>query len=241
MLCRIATNANSLRMMSDKIYVDASQPATLQHSGHSVECPTLQEAVIAWRTLPDKDRHQATIQVLGGRYSADEIDRLYHAPKPEWKASFMTAIVNLVSGLAWPFVVALVVWYFRNDLKTALKRVTEVGLTGAKFEPPSPPEQQIPSPPSAVTSQELPALKPNIPAPKPDMQAYIAQIKSFISADQLDPVLQKLKTELATVGTTTAGQFELLLYLTASLTVQLSHERNYNGIFGSQLNLLGPS
>ena len=83
-LCRIATNANSLRMMLDKIYVDASQPATLRHSGHSVECPILQEAVIAWRTLPDKDRHQATIQVLGGPlYSADEIDRLYHEPKPE--------------------------------------------------------------------------------------------------------------------------------------------------------------
>jgi hypothetical protein len=86
-LCRIATNANSLKMMSDKIYVDASQPATLRHSGRSVECPTLQEAVIAWRTLPDKDRHQATIQVLGGPlYTADEIDRLYHAPKPQMKS-----------------------------------------------------------------------------------------------------------------------------------------------------------
>jgi hypothetical protein len=82
-LCRIATNANSLKMIADKIYVDASQPATLRHSGRSVERPTLQEAVIAWRTLPDKDRHQATIQVLGGPlYTADEIDRLYHAPKP---------------------------------------------------------------------------------------------------------------------------------------------------------------
>ena len=73
-----------LKMMADKIYVDASQPATLRHSGRSVECHTLQEAVIAWRTLPYKDRHQATIQVLGGPlYTADEIDRLYHAPKPE--------------------------------------------------------------------------------------------------------------------------------------------------------------
>jgi hypothetical protein len=83
-LCRIATNANSLKMMPDKIYVDASQPATLQHSGRSVECPTLHEAVIAWRGLPDKDRHQATIQVLGGPlYTADQIGRLYHEPKPE--------------------------------------------------------------------------------------------------------------------------------------------------------------
>ena len=149
----------------------------------------------------------------------------------------MTAIVNLVSGLAWPFVVALVVWYFRNDLKTALKRVTEVGLTGAKFQPPSPPEQQIPSPASAVTAQELPAPKSDVPAPKPGVQAYIAQVKSFISADQLDPVLQKLKTDLATVAMT-SDQLEVMLYLAASLTVQLSHERNYNAIFGSQINLL---
>ena len=83
-LCRIAIDANSLKMVADKIYVDASQPATLRHAGGSVECPTLHEAVIAWRALPDKDRHQATIQVLGGPlYTADEIDRLYHEPKPQ--------------------------------------------------------------------------------------------------------------------------------------------------------------
>jgi hypothetical protein len=83
-LSRIAIDANSLKMVADKIYVDASQPSTLRHAGGSVECPTLHEAVIAWRALPDKDRHQATIQVLGGPlYTANEIDRLYHEPKPE--------------------------------------------------------------------------------------------------------------------------------------------------------------
>jgi hypothetical protein len=73
-------------MTADKIYVDASQRATLRYAGGSVECPTLQEAVIAWRKLSDKDRHQATIQVnvVGGPlHTADEIDRLYHAPEPE--------------------------------------------------------------------------------------------------------------------------------------------------------------
>ena len=73
-------------MTLEKIYVDASQPATLRHAGGSVECPTLHEAVIAWRKLPDKDRHQAIIQVnvVGGPlYTADEIDRLYHEPKAE--------------------------------------------------------------------------------------------------------------------------------------------------------------
>jgi hypothetical protein len=71
-------------MTADKIYVDASQRSILRHAGGSVECPTLHEAVIAWRALPDKVRRQATIQVLGGPlYTADEIDRLYHEPKPE--------------------------------------------------------------------------------------------------------------------------------------------------------------
>jgi len=66
-------------MTADKIYVDASRPSILRLAGGSVECPTLHEAVIAWRALPEKDRHQATIQVLGGPlYTADEINRLYH-------------------------------------------------------------------------------------------------------------------------------------------------------------------
>jgi len=34
---------------SDKIYVDAFQPATLRHSGHSVDGPTRQEAVSCFR------------------------------------------------------------------------------------------------------------------------------------------------------------------------------------------------
>jgi hypothetical protein len=36
----------------DKIYVDASQPAILQHAGQSIDCPTLGEAVMEWHRLP---------------------------------------------------------------------------------------------------------------------------------------------------------------------------------------------
>jgi len=57
-------------MTADKIYVDASRPSTLRHAGGSVECPTLHEAVIAWRALPEKDRHQATIQVRRNEINA---------------------------------------------------------------------------------------------------------------------------------------------------------------------------
>ena len=65
----------------DKIYVDPSQPATLQYPGGSVDCPTLQEAVIAWHKLPAKDREKANIKVNvgdGPLYTAQDIDRLHY-------------------------------------------------------------------------------------------------------------------------------------------------------------------
>jgi hypothetical protein len=148
----------------------------------------------------------------------------------------MTAIVSLITGLAWPAVVAVGGWHYRNELKTALRRITEVGLSGAKFG--APPEQQIPSSPSTVAEQELPAPKSDVAAPKFDLRTYIEQIKSFISADQLDPVLQNIRHFL-TIIPNPSDQVEALTYLAASLSVQLAHERNYNFIFGSQLNLLG--
>jgi hypothetical protein len=72
--------------MSDaqKLYADASQPATLQHAGGSVDCHTLQEAVLAWMRLSEKDRAQATIRADDGTvYNAKEIDRLHYGPGRE--------------------------------------------------------------------------------------------------------------------------------------------------------------
>ena len=69
---------------AEKIFADASQPATLQHAGGSVHCHTLQEAVLAWMRLPEKDREQATIQADDGTvYTAKEIDRLHVASNPD--------------------------------------------------------------------------------------------------------------------------------------------------------------
>jgi hypothetical protein len=70
--------------MTDAKYVNASLPATLQYHGHSVECVTLQEAVIALHALPDGDREKASIRHDGQIYTAQEIDRLHHGPKPKW-------------------------------------------------------------------------------------------------------------------------------------------------------------
>jgi hypothetical protein len=67
-----------------KIYVDGSQPATLNDgAGALTDCPTLQEAVLAWQRLSPGQKIRATVKVIGGPvYTAHEIDRLHYEPKP---------------------------------------------------------------------------------------------------------------------------------------------------------------
>jgi hypothetical protein len=68
---------------ADKLYMDAGQPAVLIYSDHSVDCPTLQEAVLEWHRLPPDVRKHATIKVSGGTvYNAEQIDRLHYGPRP---------------------------------------------------------------------------------------------------------------------------------------------------------------
>ena len=53
--------------MSDdyKIYVDGSQPATLNDgAGALTDCPTLQEAVLAWQRLPPGQKIRATVKII---------------------------------------------------------------------------------------------------------------------------------------------------------------------------------
>ena len=62
----------------DKIYADASQPATLIDGGESIDCPTLGEAVVALDNLPELRKSVATIKVKDRVFTASEIDRLHH-------------------------------------------------------------------------------------------------------------------------------------------------------------------
>jgi hypothetical protein len=73
-------NAERAIIALEKIYVDPTLPATLQHDGEAHECHTLEEAVLAWLHLPEKERAQATIRVNGANgplYTAADIDRLH--------------------------------------------------------------------------------------------------------------------------------------------------------------------
>ena len=47
-----------------KIYVDAGRPATLNDgAGNLTDCATLQEAVLAWHTLPSAQKIRATVKM----------------------------------------------------------------------------------------------------------------------------------------------------------------------------------
>jgi hypothetical protein len=64
-----------------KIFTDPSQPAVLRYGDVRVDCPTLQEAVLAWNRLGDAEKRTATVSARdGGFYTGSEIDMLYSAP-----------------------------------------------------------------------------------------------------------------------------------------------------------------
>lgn len=67
----------------DNIYVDARQPATLHDGPMHTDCPTLQEAKIAWDRLPPERQRTATISSGGEVYTAREINRLSYGPAPD--------------------------------------------------------------------------------------------------------------------------------------------------------------
>jgi hypothetical protein len=62
----------------DKIYADASQPATLIDGDILIDCPTLGDAVVALDNLPESRKSVATIKVKDRVFTASEIYRLHH-------------------------------------------------------------------------------------------------------------------------------------------------------------------
>ena len=74
---------------TDPIYVDASHPADLRYrTNHPItlQCLSLQEAMLAFGRLAATDQPTATIAMRDGSgrvYRRGEIDRLHYGPKPE--------------------------------------------------------------------------------------------------------------------------------------------------------------
>ena len=71
----------------EKIYADASQPATLVDGDKSIDCPTLGDAVVALDHLPEVRKSAALIKVGDRVFTASEIDRLTARPDPLERAA----------------------------------------------------------------------------------------------------------------------------------------------------------
>jgi len=148
------------------------------------------------------------------------------------------AVLRLLEIAVWPAFFGLLVWCFREEVKRAAARIIELGLTGAKFAPPSPPDQ-IPAKPTVSVSEGVGSAQGVGAATGVSSGAavLVAAIKAKFSEDQLAPIVQELRHD-PKIGSSPQDQVESLLYFSASLSVQLGHERNYRMIFGSQLQLL---
>jgi hypothetical protein len=149
----------------------------------------------------------------------------------------LAAFADLIKTLAWPVVVVWGILYWRDELKAATKRLTEIGFAGAKF---ASPEQQVPAPPIAAlpVSKEGKETTRGVAATS-NVAAFVARVKGLVSDDQLQPSIRSIRNELVAIaGDDLSDQVEALIYNSASLNVQLMHERSYNIIFGSQLTLL---
>jgi hypothetical protein len=66
----------------DKIFADPSLPATLRYAGKSVNCHTLQEAVLALMRLQDDHRDEATIRAIRAAFCARAINGKAAAAAP---------------------------------------------------------------------------------------------------------------------------------------------------------------
>jgi hypothetical protein len=125
-------------------------------------------------------------------------------------------ILQFINGLAWPALFLIAGIYYRKEISAAFNRIKELGPGGIKLD-------------------GAPATQSVVP-PANQARDIIADIKQFVSADQLDPGVAQLRSELEKrAGQDKDQKIEILLHALASTNVQLVHERNYNQIFGSQI------
>jgi hypothetical protein len=148
----------------------------------------------------------------------------------------MDAFIKILDIVKWPVAVVLIIaglaGYLRDVIKRVANRTTKAGLSGIEFAPP--PSEQLPSPPK----EGVAATSPLKSTGRDRVREFIAGVKGWLP-EQLEPAAQRVRAELdQTFGTNPSDQVEGLVYVVASLNVQLTHERHFIAIYGSQLRLM---
>jgi hypothetical protein len=150
----------------EEIYVDAAQPATLHDGAVHTDCPTLQEAVIAWHRLPPVRQQTATISSKGNVYTAHQINRLHYAPKPETNPEVNRARLGALSYDSSDVVTSSHVAARRNAALNMSGSVEPLSPIGSVSTPPTPAAGTAPSeiqsipPANSAAAIEMPATGP---------------------------------------------------------------------------------
>src|SRR5262249_27706436 len=155
--------------------------------------------------------------------------------------------IEVLDIIAWPAVVVWLGYLFRTQLpealKDAVKRGFEVAFGGVKVavsaalpaQTPPPPTEGVSAVPRTDSPQPTPPAADTALLP-PQAQQYVASVRSYFSADQLEPQLRAVRNDLLKIaGADLTSQVEALVYSLASANLQLGHERVYSAIYGSQL------
>jgi len=135
----------------------------------------------------------------------------------------MHEFFEFIGRIAWPLVAAGFLIFFRSEIRAAFSRLKEVGLSGVKLDSAAP--KQVPPPPAteviAGTAKD-----------------FISGVKQFIDSEQLDPAVANFRRDLSAYTQNKDDQLEIMIYAAASANIQLTHERIYRTIFGSQIAVL---
>ena len=143
--------------------------------------------------------------------------------------------------ISWPVALVCVVFYFRDDIRRLTTRLVEIGPSGVKL---------------SQTTQQVTPLEPTIPVPasgpagatpgstaggSPPQSAaeFMAAIRAQFSPEEIEQVMSAIQSDVnARAGNDMKARTEILTLVLAAMSVQYRHERSYNLIFGSQLELL---
>jgi len=126
-----------------------------------------------------------------------------------------TGIIGPLTGLAWPVIVAVAIWYFRTEIGEAIGRLKQIGPSGVGFTAPRQNEvRDLRAPETVRPAATLP------PAKTTTINLFEQQTKASLEstpADMREPFLIRHLSEVR---------------------LELALERIYRQIFGSQISLL---
>jgi hypothetical protein len=145
----------------------------------------------------------------------------------------MDRLLDFLSDIAWPLLGAAIFISLYKEIKAAFPRIRELGLSGVKLG--DAPTEQVPA---RATAETTGLIQTAGATPGAAVKDVIQNIKEVVPPDQLDPAVKEIKSKFQQQFPNKDDQLELMTYGIASLNIQLTHERNYRNIYGSQANAL---